>query len=302
MLRTLGNILLISATCGIAAVHAADNPLLAKPNTPPVAIIRAPVDGAFFAVGRTVSLIGNATDAEDPATALRYQWNVDLVHPDGVERGFFTGTDPGVFFAVEDLDEPAGVSLAIQLIVTDTGGLSDTAVVHIQPKMDHEPTYPLGPSDVLDITYYAGGEKQEQFSAEVSATGTITSPLVGEVSVGGLTAAELSDKLTVMLGRDFFVNPQVLIGVRDHAKKVYVGGEVKQPGAYSIRDGSTVLNACILAGGFTEYAALNRVTITRTVGKQTKILKLDLREVQKGKVSDLTLETGDRIEVPHRMF
>lgn len=300
MMQTLATILAVGLA-GLGAlppVNAGDAPS----NSPPVASIRSPVDGAFFVVGRTVSLMSKATDGEDPPTALRYRWSVDLVHPSGVERDFFTSSESNAFFVVDDLDEPEGVRLDIRLVVSDRGGLSDSALVRVHPKLSHEPALSLGPGDLMDVTFYAGGERQEQFSAEVSALGTITAPLVGELSVGGLTAGEVSDKLTVMLARDFFVNPQVLVGVREQVKKVYVGGEVKQPGAYGIREGSTVSNACILAGGFTEYAALNRVTVTRTVGKQVRIIKIDLREVQRGKVSDVTLETGDRIDVPHRVF
>lgn len=287
---------------GLAAVGLCSTRPVAAGPQPPVAAIRSPVDGALFVAGRTLSLLASATDADDASTSLQYRWTVDLVHPAGVESNFFTSSEPSAFFAVEDLDEPDGIRLEIRLVVTDASGLADTAYARVYPKLDHETAYPLGPGDLLDVAFYAGGEKQETFAAQVSALGTITSPLVGELSVGGLTAAEVSDKLTVLLARDFFVNPQVLVSVREHAKKVFVGGEVKSPGAYSIKDGMTVLNACILAGGFTDYAALNRVTVTRTVGKQTRIIKLDLKEVQKGKVSDLALETGDRIDVPHRVF
>jgi protein involved in polysaccharide export with SLBB domain len=302
MMRTLGTLLVAGlAGLGVLAPARADNAPMPL-GAPPVASIRSPVDGAFFVVGRTLSLMSNASDRMEPPAALRYRWSVDLVHPAGVEKDFFTSSESNAFFAVEDLDEPNGVHLEIHLVVTNRAGLSDTALVRVYPKLDQEPANPVGPGDILDVTYYAGGEKQEEFSSEVSALGTITSPLVGELSVGGLTAGEVSDKLTVLLARDYFVNPQVLVGVRERAKKVYVGGEVKQPGAYSVREGSTVLNACILAGGFTDYAALNRVTVTRTVGKQVRIIKLDLKEVQKGRVSDVTLETGDRVDIPHRVF
>ena len=297
MMRTLGSLFVVCAA-GLGAL--VPDPGLAAPG--PVAVIRSPVDGAFFVAGRTLSLLAGSAGPEEMAGTLRYQWNVDLVHAAGVERDFFTSTESGAFFAVEDLDEPEGVRLEIRLIVTDEAGVSDTATARVYPKVDREAAYPVGPSDVMDISYYAGGERQESFTAEVSALGTITSPLVGELSVAGLTASEVSDKLTALLARDFFVNPQVLVGVRQHAKKVYVGGEVKSPGAYSIKEGSTVATACILAGGFSEFAALNRVTVTRTVGKQTRIIKIDLREVQKGKVSDIALENGDRIDVPHRVF
>ena len=47
--------------------------------------------------------------------------------------------------------------------------------------------YSLGPGDLMQITVYAGGEKQVDFTGYVSALGTITSPLIGEFKVAGLT-------------------------------------------------------------------------------------------------------------------
>ena len=63
-----------------------------------------------------------------------------------------------------------------------------------------------------------------------------------------------------------------------------------------------MINACIMAGGFTDYAALKKVTVIRSNGKRPKIFKLDLNKVQAGKADDLVLRPGDRIDVPHRAF
>lgn len=271
-------------------------------NMPPLAAIRSPVDGSTFLPGRTIALIGNGSDAEDGQDALTYRWTVDLLQGDQVESNFFTGEQRSLFFAVEDLDQPEGVSLRVRLIVTDLGGLSDTASATVAATAQLEGAYPVGPGDVLDVAFYAGGQRQEQFSAAVSAFGTVTSPLVGELNVAGLTPGEISEKLTVMLSRDFFVDPQVLVNVKENARRIFVDGEVRRPGAYSLREGSTLLSACTLAGGFTDYAALNRVVVTRSAGRQTKLIKVDLREVQRGKATDLVLEAGDRIDVPHRVF
>jgi polysaccharide export outer membrane protein len=92
------------------------------------------------------------------------------------------------------------------------------------------------------------------------------------------------------------------VNVKEYGGKVYIIGEVRRPGAYSIGDGLSVLNACILAGGFSEFAAPNRVKVTRIWKRQTQVLKIDLRKVQKGKKPDLLLQPGDRIDVPARRF
>ena len=162
--------------------------------------------------------------------------------------------------------------------------------------------YPIGPGDILQVLIYAGGEKQEDFTVVISSRGIMVSPLIGEVEVGKLTAFELAERMTQTLARDFFVNPQVLVSVKEYGRKIYVLGEVKKPGAYSYREGLTALNACVLAGGFTEYALPGRVKVTRLVNDKPKVFTVNLMKVQSGKEEDILLEAGDRIAVPERRF
>ena len=77
------------------------------------------------------------------------------------------------------------------------------------------------------------------------------------------------------------------------ADVVYVFGEVRDPGSYPIQEGMTVLQALSLAGGGTEFAALNRITIRRIVdGEQIEIrVRLD----------DL-VQRDDTISVPVKFF
>lgn len=164
------------------------------------------------------------------------------------------------------------------------------------------PSYQVGPGDVLQIALYAGGEKQEEFTATVSALSTITSPLLGEIAVGGLTTHEIARKLTELLARDYFVDPQVLVSVKEYGGQVYVMGAVRTPGAYGYQQGLTALRACLLAGGFTDFASLKRVRLTRVVGGRPKSSTVDLDRVSKGKAEDPLLMKGDRLDVPRRRF
>jgi polysaccharide export outer membrane protein len=163
-------------------------------------------------------------------------------------------------------------------------------------------SYAVGPGDVLQVSFYAGGEKQDDFTATVSARGMITSPLIGELKVAGMTTSEIADTMTTRLARDFFVNPQVLVNVKEYAGQVLVMGAVKQPGAYPYQAGLSALKACLLAGGFTEFAAPNKVKITRVVNGRSVTLNADLDKVSKGKAEDPALVKGDRIEVRRRRF
>jgi protein involved in polysaccharide export with SLBB domain len=165
-----------------------------------------------------------------------------------------------------------------------------------------ETFYPIGIGDMLQVSVFAGGEEQENFTSVVSSNGKITTPLLGEVEVGGLLTTEASDLMAKRLSNGYYVNPRVIVSVKESAAKVYVLGEVANPGAYSARDGLTALNVCILAGGFSNYAALNRVKVIRQGKGRTDVYKIDLGKVRDGKTPDLVLKPGDRIEVPHRKF
>ena len=68
--------------------------------------------------------------------------------------------------------------------------------------------YSLGPGDLLQIVVYAGGEKQVDFTGNVSALGTITSPLLGEVKVAGLTTYEVERSMRERLRKYFLAADQ----------------------------------------------------------------------------------------------
>jgi protein involved in polysaccharide export with SLBB domain len=185
--------------------------------------------------------------------------------------------------------------LVVSLLVCAGSGISERASAA-------ENFYPIGIGDLLQISVYAGGEEQENFTVEVASDGNIATPLLGEIPVEGKLPTDAAELLAHRLADGYYVNPRVIVGVKESAAKVFVLGEVARPGAYSAKDGLTALNACILAGGFSEYAALNRVKVVRQGKDRTDVYKIDLGKVRKGQKPDLVLKPGDRIEVPHRRF
>ena len=77
------------------------------------------------------------------------------------------------------------------------------------------------------------------------------------------------------------------------AEKVYVFGQVRNPGAYGVQKNMTVLQALSLAGGVTENGALNRIRIVRMEKGQQKEVKVKLSDI---------VRAGDTIKVPERWF
>lgn len=163
-------------------------------------------------------------------------------------------------------------------------------------------TYQVGPGDVLQVAFYAGGEKQEDFTGAVSPLGTVTCPLLGELKVAGLTTYDISKTMTEKLRQDYFVDPQVLVSVKDYGGQVWVVGAVKNPGPYPFSEGLSALKACLLAGGFTDFASLTRVKVTRVVNGHPKSMVVNLTRVMQGKADDPPLMRSDRVEVPQRRF
>ena len=261
--------------------------------------------------------------------------------------------------------------------------------------------YHIGPRDVLSLTIFAGGEVQQEVDLTVSNQGIINVPFIGPVNAAGLTPDQLEKLIEDPLAKDFFINPQVNILIKEYhslqfyisgaikkpglyemssettlieliakaggvlpergnvafiqrdagpkksstesvappvrepikvdlktlldkgdmtqnlvlhsgdvvyiplekalnlaESKIYVEGEVKMPGVYDFQPGLTALNACIMAGGFTQFAAPGRTKVIRTDGDKQKVIRIDLDDVKKGTTKDIGLRPGDRIHVP----
>ncbi len=86
---------------------------------------------------------------------------------------------------------------------------------------------------------------------------------------------------------------------RDAAEsKIYIEGEVVKPGEFNYQQGLTAMTACIMAGGFKQFAAPNRATIIRQNNDKVDVIKVNLTDVQKGNIADIELKPGDRIHIP----
>jgi polysaccharide export outer membrane protein len=103
-------------------------------------------------------------------------------------------------------------------------------------------------------------------------------------SIRDLEAGKMKQNIDLRDGDTIFV---------PRAESVYVFGQVKNPGAYSIQKDTTVLQALSLGGGLTENGAMNRIKIVRIVNGEKKEVKV--------KLTDLVIP-GDTIIVPERYF
>ncbi len=158
-------------------------------------------------------------------------------------------------------------------------------------------SYKLGPTDQLNID--VTGEPDLSGKWVVDDTGSISYPYLNRVSVAGLTAAEVEDKLRTGLKAGYLRNPQVRVEIGQYkSQKVIVMGEVRTTGTL-VLSGSNVslLEALGMAGSVTANAS-NIVTVTRPKkGKEDgRTFTVDLRNLDQ--VGSLILQDGDVIKVP----
>ena len=139
----------------------------------------------------------------------------------------------------------------------------------------------LGPDDVIEVSVYQ--EKELSATVPVRPDGKISIPLIGEMPASGKTAVELQKEISIRYAK-FISEPAVTVVVKEvNSPKVSVLGEVKNPGMYKIKDRATLLDAIAMAGGLTEYAKRDKVTLIRVnPAGETSRVKVNLDDQIKG--------------------
>ncbi|MFW6357840.1 MAG: polysaccharide biosynthesis/export family protein, partial [Chroococcales cyanobacterium] len=123
--------------------------------------------------------------------------------------------------------------------------------------------YRLGIGDAIAITVPRFPEFS--FQGAVSPEGDVIVPLVGRVSLLGLTLEEAEAKIAYLLGTQFLRTPPDVIATLAGARPVQVtiAGEVVRPGYYPLNPGSQLTAALLVAGGATQKADLRSVIVRR---------------------------------------
>ena len=183
-----------------------------------------------------------------------------------------------------------GAASSRELIPAVVGVPNDSAVAA---------THRIAVGDVLEIKVF---QADELGTAErVNDAGAIALPLVGAVSVAGLTTDEAERRIADALAKDYLQDPQVDVFVSEYADlEVSVGGAVEKPGVFPIRGRTTLLEAIALAGGTTKQAKEQEVIVFRMPPTNTGVnaYVVDLKKIQRGELVDPVLAANDKIVVP----
>jgi protein involved in polysaccharide export with SLBB domain len=181
------------------------------------------------------------------------------------------------------------------ILITCCMMMATSAVVVAQT--DRQTEYKINIDDVLEIAVY--GEDDKTKTVKVANDGMISYTFIGNVKVAGLTAKEAEQQIAELLEKEYFVNPQVGILIKQYGK-VVVLGQVNKPGAYELKAGLTVVEAIALAGGMTELAAPNGTKVIRKHGEEKITISVPVDSILKGGDSskDIILEPNDTVVVP----
>lgn len=158
--------------------------------------------------------------------------------------------------------------------------------------------YLIGPEDVLGIVFW----KDTEMTADVTVRpdGKITLPLIGDIHAAGLSTLALKaqvEKAASKLQQD----PSVTVIVKQiNSLKVFITGQVANPGTFPLTGPRTVMQLISLAGGVTEYADKKHITVLRLENGRQQVFKFNYNDVAKGKnlAQNIVLKPGDTVVVP----
>lgn len=157
------------------------------------------------------------------------------------------------------------------------------------------PEYVIGPGDELRLAVW--GQVNQEGSFRVDRTGAISVPQLGTIHVAGLKFSQITEYLRGQLGRvyrnfDLNVNLGQLRTI-----PVFVVGQARRPGSYTISSLSTLLNALFASGGPTAQGSLRHIQVKRGTGT---VVDFDLYDLllHGDKSKDVALSPGDVIFIP----
>ncbi|MCU0907520.1 MAG: polysaccharide biosynthesis/export family protein [Rhodobacteraceae bacterium] len=168
--------------------------------------------------------------------------------------------------------------------------------------------YRVRPGDTLTIEVLEDPGLNR--SVLVLPDGSFSFPFAGNTSAGGRSVAEIQSSLTSSLAPNFAAPPNVTVSVGALAQPsatgasvrtmpVYVIGEVATPGKIDVRRGTTLLQFLAESGGFTRFAATNRVQLRRG----DSVVGFNYRDALRGGsigAGATVLQPGDVVIVPER--
>ncbi len=166
--------------------------------------------------------------------------------------------------------------------------------------------YRIGPSDVVLINVWRNSELST--SVPVRPDGRISVPLIGDIKAAGKEPEKLAQDISVALS-NFIREPKVSVvitsmGSHEFVGRVRVTGAVRNPLSTPYREGMTVLDVVLAAGGLNQFAAPSESALYRKLKGEVVAIPVDLESILlKGNITtNYELHPGDIITIPEKNF
>jgi len=157
------------------------------------------------------------------------------------------------------------------------------------------PEYVIGPGDELRIRVW--GQVNFRADVRVDRSGEVYLPQIGEVQVAGIPFSALDAHLRSAIGR-VYRNFDLTADVGQiRAIQVYLAGQARRPGMYTVSSLSTLVDALFASGGPSAVGSFRHILLRRA-GVQVTDFDLYALLVHGDKSKDVPLENGDVLFIP----
>jgi len=167
-----------------------------------------------------------------------------------------------------------------------------------QSEDDSSSYYSIQPGDLLEISVWR--EEYLEKEVVVQPDGKISFPLVGILNAAGTTVEDVQAQVTERLTQ-YIPDPVVTVSIKEiRGNRVYVLGQVNNPGQFIMNPTVDVVQALALAGGTTPFAELNDIKILRREGNSQTLIEFRYADMARGRnlEQNIILRSGDVIIVP----
>ncbi|MFZ5516560.1 MAG: polysaccharide biosynthesis/export family protein [Candidatus Zhuqueibacterota bacterium] len=201
--------------------------------------------------------------------------------------------------AIPDTDSPGKVGPArasIKLPVAQKASPVKSATKNVQPE------YQIEVGDVIEVKFFYQDDLNEIVT--VRPDGRITLQRIGAIYALGMTPSRLQEIVTIKYA-EIIKEPEVTVFIRKFSDlRVYVMGEVKNPGGLIWQPNQTIARAVAEAGGFSKDAKYSSILLLRLDRDHLQAIRINLKELLRGGnlSRDIRLKPNDVIFVPSRFI
>lgn len=199
--------------------------------------------------------------------------------------------------------------LSLSLVLTACGGTRGPLGEFDRPpeiQANQAQEFRLGTGDIISVSVWKNPDLSVR--VPVRPDGFVSVPLVGDILAGGRTPAEIAADTEQRLSQ-FIRTPKVSIIIEEipsaeFQNRVRVVGGVAEPKSISHRDGMTIIDLVLEAGGVNEFASPNSAKLYRNVDGVARIYEVYLGDILTQGLLDTnySLVPGDVITIPERRF